>query len=69
MSTSQSRVKPVLGPAERIVDLSPRTLAIVMQTRDEDVRRGTDVIGPGAGKHDMRPHQVVVATHEHVPRR
>jgi LL-diaminopimelate aminotransferase len=55
MSTSQSPVKPVLGPSERIQNLPPYTLATVLQARDEKVRQGVDVIDLGVGNPDLRP--------------
>ena len=55
MSASQSPVKPVLGPSERILNLPPYTLATVLQARDEKVRQGVDVIDLGVGNPDMRP--------------
>lgn len=55
MSASQSPVKPVLGPSERLRNLPPYTLATVLQARDEKVRQGADVIDLGVGNPDMRP--------------
>jgi LL-diaminopimelate aminotransferase len=55
MSASQSPVKPLLGPSERILNLPPYTLATVLQARDEQVRRGVDVVDLGVGNPDMRP--------------
>jgi LL-diaminopimelate aminotransferase len=62
MSTSQSPVKPVLGPSERILNLPPYTLATVLQARDEKVRQGVDVIDLGVGNPDLRPPRVVTET-------
>jgi LL-diaminopimelate aminotransferase len=62
MSTSQSPVKPVLGPSERIKNLPPYTLATVLQARDEKVRQGVDVIDLGVGNPDLRPPRVVIET-------
>jgi len=55
MSTSQSPVKPVLGPSDRMLSLPPYALATVLQARDEKLRQGTDVIDLGVGNPDMRP--------------
>jgi LL-diaminopimelate aminotransferase len=55
MSTSQSAVKPSLGPSERLLNLPPYALAKVFQDRDEKVRQGVDVIDLGVGNPDMRP--------------
>ena len=49
MSASQSPVKPVLGPSERLLNLPPYTLATVLQARDEKVKQGIDVVNLGAG--------------------
>lgn len=62
MSASQSPVKPVLGPSERILNLPPYTLATVLQARDEKVRQGVDVIDLGVGNPDLRPPRVVIET-------
>jgi LL-diaminopimelate aminotransferase len=55
MSASQSPVKPVLGPSERLQGLPPYTLATVLQARDDKVRQGVDVIDLGVGNPDLRP--------------
>ena len=55
MSTSQSPVKPALGPSDRILGLPPYTLATVLQARDDKVRQGVDVIDLGVGNPDLRP--------------
>jgi LL-diaminopimelate aminotransferase len=60
MSASQSPVKPVLGPSERLLSLPPYTLATVLQARDEKVRQGVDVIDLGVGNPDLRPPQAAV---------
>lgn len=57
MSASQSPVKPVLGPSDRMLGLPPYALATVLQARDEKVRQGVDVIDLGVGNPDMRPPQ------------
>jgi LL-diaminopimelate aminotransferase len=57
MSASQSPVKPLLGPSERLLNLPPYTLATVLQARDEKVRQGLDVIDLGVGNPDLRPPQ------------
>lgn len=60
MSASQSPVKPVFGPSERILNLPPYTLATVLQARDEKVRQGVDVIDLGVGNPDLRPPQLTI---------
>jgi len=60
MSTSQSPVKPALGPSERVLNLPPYTLATVLQARDEKLRQGVDVIDLGIGNPDRRPPQRVI---------
>ena len=60
MSASQSPVKPVLGPSERMLGLPPYTLATVLQARDEKVRQGVDVIDLGVGNPDLRPPQQAI---------
>ena len=62
MSASQSPVKPLLGPSERIQNLPPYTLATVLQARDEKVRQGVDVIDLGVGNPDMRPPRLAIET-------
>ena len=57
MSSSQSAVKPLLAPSERLANVPPYTLAKVFQDRDEKVRQGVDVIDLGVGNPDMRPPQ------------
>jgi LL-diaminopimelate aminotransferase len=57
MSASQSPVKPVLGPSDRMLSLPPYALATVLQARDEKVRQGVDVIDLGVGNPDLRPPQ------------
>jgi LL-diaminopimelate aminotransferase len=57
MSASQSPVKPLFGPSERLLNLPPYTLATVLQARDEKVRQGVDVIDLGVGNPDLRPPQ------------
>jgi LL-diaminopimelate aminotransferase len=60
MSASQSPVKPVLGPSERMRGLPAYALATVLQARDEKLRQGVDVIDLGVGNPDMRPPRVVI---------
>jgi len=57
MSASQSPVKLVLGPSDRMLSLPPYALATVLQARDEKVRQGVDVIDLGVGNPDLRPPQ------------
>src|SRR5690242_825424 len=57
MSSSQSPVKPVLAPSDRLNNVPPYTLAKVFQDRDEKIRQGVDVIDLGVGNPDMRPPQ------------
>ncbi len=60
MSASQSPVKPVLGPSDRMLGLPPYALATVLQARDEKVQQGVDVIDLGVGNPDLRPPQRAV---------
>src|SRR5687768_10190106 len=62
MSASQSTVKPVLGPSERMRGLPPYALATVLQARDEKRRQGVDVIDLGVGNPDLRPPRVAIET-------
>ena len=62
MSSSQSPVKPVLEPAERLKHLPPYTLAKVLQDRDEKIHQGVDVIDLGVGNPDLRPPRLAVET-------
>jgi LL-diaminopimelate aminotransferase len=57
MSSSQSPVKPLLAPSERLKNVAPYALASVFQNRDEKIRLGVDVIDLGVGNPDMRPPQ------------
>jgi LL-diaminopimelate aminotransferase len=57
MSTSQSAVKPVLAPSQRLLNVPPYALARVFQDRDEKLRQGVDVIDLGVGNPDLRPPQ------------
>lgn len=57
MSTSQSAVKPVLAPSDRLLNVPPYSLAKVFQDRDEKMRQGVDVIDLGVGNPDLRPPQ------------
>jgi len=60
MSSSQSPVKPVLAPSDRLNNVPPYTLAKVFQDRDEKIRQGVDVIDLGVGNPDMRPPQLAI---------
>ncbi len=60
MSSSQSSVKPALAPSERLLNVPPYALARVFQDRDEQVRRGVDVIDLGVGNPDLRPPQLAL---------
>jgi len=60
MSSSQSPVKPVLAPADRVKNLAPYALARVFQMRDEKLRQGVDVIDLGVGNPDMRPPALAI---------
>jgi LL-diaminopimelate aminotransferase len=60
MSSSQSPVKPVLAPADRVKNLAPYALAQVFQQRDEKLRQGVDVIDLGVGNPDMRPPALAI---------
>jgi len=55
MSSSQSPVKPLLAPSERLRNVPAYTLAKVFQDRDEKIRQGVDVIDLGVGNPDLRP--------------
>jgi LL-diaminopimelate aminotransferase len=60
MSSSQSSVKPVLAPSERLLNVPPYSLARVFQDRDEKLRQGVDVIDLGVGNPDMRPPDIAI---------
>src|SRR5437867_3984099 len=60
MSSSQSPVKPVLAPSERLQNVPPYALARVFQDRDEKIRQGADVIDLGVGNPDLRPPQLAI---------
>jgi LL-diaminopimelate aminotransferase len=60
MSSSQSPVKPVLEPAQRFLNLPLYTLAKVLRDRDEQLRRGADVIDLGVGNPDLRPPEIAL---------
>ena len=60
MSSSQSPVKPVLAPSDRVRNLAPYALAQVFQMRDEKLRQGVDVIDLGVGNPDMRPPALAI---------
>ncbi len=55
MSSSQSPVKPMLAPSDRLLNVTTYTLAQVFQDRDEKIRQGVDVIDLGVGNPDLRP--------------
>ena len=55
MSSSQSPVKPVLAPSDRLKNVAPYALAQVFQARDEKMRQGVDVIDLGVGNPDLKP--------------
>jgi LL-diaminopimelate aminotransferase len=61
MSSSQSPVKPVLAPSQRLLNVAPYALAKVFQDRDEKVRQGVDVIDLGVGNPDLRPPDRAIA--------
>jgi LL-diaminopimelate aminotransferase len=60
MSSSQSPVKPVLAPSDRVKNVAPYALAQVFQMRDEKLRQGVDVIDLGVGNPDMRPPALAI---------
>ena len=60
MSSSQSPVKPLLAPSDRLRNVPAYVLAKVFQDRDEKVRQGVDVIDLGVGNPDLRPPQRAV---------
>jgi LL-diaminopimelate aminotransferase len=60
MSSSQSPVKPVLAPSDRLRNVAPYALAKVFQDRDEKVRQGVDVIDLGVGNPDLRPPALAI---------
>lgn len=55
MSVSQPTAKSKLMPSERLLNLKPYALARVFQARDEQIRKGVDVIDLGVGNPDIRP--------------
>jgi LL-diaminopimelate aminotransferase len=57
MSSSQSTVKPMLAPSDRLLNVPPYALAKVFQDRDDKMRQGVDVIDLGVGNPDLRPPQ------------
>jgi len=60
MSSTQPSVKSVLSASERVLNLPPYALAKVFQDRDEQLRRGVDVIDLGVGNPDIRPPALAV---------
>ena len=60
MSSSQSPVKPLLTPSDRLRNVAPYALAQVFQDRDEKIRQGVDVIDLGVGNPDLRPPQSAI---------
>ena len=60
MSSSQSPVKSMLMPSERLQNVGPYALAKVFQVRDEKIRQGVDVIDLGVGNPDIRPPQIAI---------
>lgn len=55
MSSSQSTVKHRLAASQRLQNVPPYALAKVFQNRDDQVRKGVDVIDLGVGNPDIRP--------------
>lgn len=68
MSSSQSHVKPMLAPSERLRSVPPYALAKVFQDRDAQIRRGVDVIDLGVGNPDLRPPERGIAALERALR-
>jgi len=60
MSSSQSPVKSMLVPSDRLRNVPPYSLAQVFQSRDEKIRQGVDVIDLGVGNPDMRPPALAI---------
>jgi LL-diaminopimelate aminotransferase len=60
MSSSQSPVKPMIAPSDRLRHVAPYALAQVFQDRDEKIRQGVDVIDLGVGNPDIRPPQTAI---------
>jgi LL-diaminopimelate aminotransferase len=60
MSSSQSPVKPLLAPSDRLKNVGVYTLAKVFQDRDEKIRQGVDVIDLGVGNPDRRPPDLAI---------
>ncbi len=60
MSSSQSPVKSMLMPSDRLQNVAPYALAKVFQARDEKIRQGVDVIDLGVGNPDLRPPQMAI---------
>jgi LL-diaminopimelate aminotransferase len=61
MSVSQPTAKSKFTASERLLGLRPYALAKVFQARDEQIRRGADVIDLGVGNPDIRPPDHAVA--------
>ena len=55
MSTPSATVKPVFSASERLANVKPYMLARVFAAREEQLRRGVDVIDLGVGNPDLRP--------------
>lgn len=60
MSTPSSAVKPVFSPSDRLLNVKPYALAQVFAARDEQIRKGVDVIDLGVGNPDLRPPELAV---------
>ena len=79
MSTPTSTVKPVFSPSERLANVKPYLLAKVFGAKDEQLRKGVDVIDLGVGNPDLRPpdeairaleealHDPTVHNHQYPP--
>ena len=55
MSTPTSTVKPVFIPSQRLANVKPYLLAKVFGAKEEQLRKGVDVIDLGVGNPDLRP--------------
>ena len=60
MSTPSATVKPVFSASERLANVKPYMLARVFAAREEQLRRGVDVIDLGVGNPDLRPPEAAL---------
>ncbi len=55
-----SAVKSLFSPSDRLLNVKPYALAAVFAARDEQVKKGVDVIDLGVGNPDLRPPELAV---------